>query len=111
MSTKKIRLVMDANGNPVQGSAHPVATDVIDVATVADVSTANFLDGVEIVEFYASEACHIKFSGSGTSATTSDQPFQAGIVKTYSLQGAKYISCIKQAGGAGTGKLYITALD
>ena len=106
--TKKPRMVVDASGFPVP-ALHPYSTLVLDVSTVK-VTAAGALAEIEVVELYTTELCHIKFGPSDVSATVSDMPFPIGVVRRFSLRGATNISCIKAAGGAGTGKLYITLM-
>jgi hypothetical protein len=102
---KKIRMVYDAMGSPIQGALHPVGTDVKTISASPNKTTAGFLDGYEVVELFATVACFIRFS-TGEDATVSDMPFPANIVKRYSLKGATYIGVIGTSGS-----LYVTKFD
>jgi len=109
-TAKKIRLTMDANGNPVQHAFHPVATDTLTIGAAADVTVASWLENVEVVQLYSDALCYVRFSSSASDvATNVDFIFPAGIIKEYALHNMTYVSCLRVGVSAGT--LYVTKVD
>lgn len=106
---KKISLVHDASGSPVQGAFHPtVDTQLITIgATTA--KNANALTGVEIVRLIATGNCHVKFGNITVEATSSDMYLASGREEYFNLQGDTYIAIIRDA--SATGSLFITPVD
>jgi hypothetical protein len=104
MAVKKVCLVYDANGSPVQGALSPYSTTVV----AFDGSARNIapLEG-EIVRLIATQDCHIKFGGAVVVATTNDTFLKANQVEYFSLRGNTYIAAIKDPGA---GSLYITVM-
>ena len=95
-TAKKIRLTMDANGNPVQHAFHPVATDTLTIGAAADMTVASWLENVEIVQLYSDALCYVRFSSSAVDlATNVDFIFPAGIIKEYALHNMTYVSCLQ----------------
>lgn len=110
MVAKKIKLTMDANGNPIQHAFHPVATDGLTIGAGPDITVASWLDNVEVVQLYATGLCYVRFhTDSADVATSADFVFPSGIIKEYTLRHEKYISCLQV--GASTGVLYVTKVD
>jgi len=104
MAVKKVNLVHDANGSPVQGALSPYSTVV--VAFDASARNTNPLEG-EIVRLIATQDCHIKFGGAVVTATTSDMFLKGSQAEYFTLRGSTYIAAIKSAGA---GNLYITVM-
>lgn len=106
---KKIRLVYDANGSPVQGAFHPtIDTQLITIGAATD-KNATALTGVEIVRLIASGNCHVKFGNITVEATASDMYMASGREEYFSLGGDTYIAVIQD--GVATGSLFITPVD
>ncbi len=109
---KKVRLAMDANGNPVQHAFFPIKTDALTIGAAADVTAASWLDGVEVVQLYSDALCYVRFSATNNAAdlaTAADFVFPAGIIKEYTIHDAKFVSCLRVGASAGT--LYVTPVD
>jgi hypothetical protein len=107
LAAKRARLAVDDNGNSIQGALHPKSTVVINVSTANQTGT-DALAGIEVVRLCATEACYVKF---GAVATVNDVFLPASVPEYFTLRGDSFISCIKTAAGAGTGKLHITLFD
>jgi hypothetical protein len=102
---------MDANGQPVQGPLHPFHTTItLDVAA-ANRTADDALNGVVIVRLCTTESCFVRFGGKEIVAVAGDVYIPVNVPEYFSLEKDLYISCVKTAGGAGTGKLYITPME
>jgi len=115
---KKVKLVIDGNGVPIENVLHPVSTIVLPIQAVADATTttvAGALVQAECLRLCPTEACFILLSDVGTFA---DQPPTHGetiiatnIPQYINLGGKAYLSCVKMLGGPGAGNLYITLMN
>jgi hypothetical protein len=115
---KKSRLVIDANGMPIETILHPVSTIVLPIKAVGDATTVTAVGAftqVECIRLCSTEACLILLSDVGTQATQppvlGETYIPAFIPQKINLGGKAYLSCIKMVGGAGAGSLYITIMN
>ena len=107
VTINKTRLAVDANGNPIQ-ALFPDATDVLNNNT-ADITDANWLDGIEVVLILATTASYVRFTNVVTDvASSADLQIPANILYTFATHGRGFISALKSTGSAGS--VYITIM-
>jgi len=102
---RKVTLVYDANGSPVQGSLCP--EDTIIISYDGTTRNADALEAVEIVRLISTTDCHIKFGNAVVEAVVTDMLLKANLVEYFSLRGNTYIAAIKDVGA---GDLFVTIM-
>jgi hypothetical protein len=98
----KIKMSVDGFGNAFQ-ALNPSTTVVVAIGGTSAQNSSPIV--AEVVRLIATSDCHVKFSPTGGSATTSDMFLKAGVAEYFSMKGDQYIAVIQATAG---GNLFIT---
>jgi hypothetical protein len=107
--SKKVTLVYDANGSPVQGALNPAVTTVITFTDTAGMNSDPII--AQAVRLIATADCFIKFQDLDDSkASASDMLLKAGQAEYFSLEERRYVSAVN-ASGSTENKLFVTLMQ
>jgi len=109
MAREKVRMAMDANGQPIQGALCPRRNGSQNVSVGAASVVSTELVSAEVVRLAATTDCRIRFGDfAAVAAVATDMLLHGGFPEYFNLRNYKYIAVLQDTAG---GILNIQIMD
>jgi hypothetical protein len=100
MARDKLKMAMDANGQPLQGALCPRKGDSQNVVVAGASAVSTEITDAEVVRLYSTTDCHIRFGDFATvAAVATDMFLPKNLPEYFNLRGNRWIAVIQDSAG------------